>query len=392
MSLRIAYVYAGNAPVFGRRGASVHMQEVVRAFARLGAEVELVARRFGADALPGLDAVRRHKLPRRERAGSGPSERPAERENEQVREALEALGAVDLVYERFSLESHAGMEHARRAAVPGVLEVNGPRIEKAAARGALSDRDAAEDAARIAVESATALVTVSEGVARYVRERFGAGERVHVVPNGVDPERFPAELAARRASSERPFTVGFVGTFKAHHGLETLVDAFARMRPGIPNARLLLVGDGPERAAIAARLANAGLAEAATLAGAVAPQDVPDLLAEMDVGVAPFPARRSYVSPLKVYEYMAAGLPVVASGADQLTELVQDGDTGRRCVPEDAAGLAGALDALAHDPEGRVRMGRAGRERVLERHTWDAVARRIFAIAGVSLDARAAAP
>jgi glycosyltransferase involved in cell wall biosynthesis len=353
LSLRIAYVYAGNAPVFGRRGASVHMQEVVRAFVRLGAEVELVARRFGADALPGLDAVRRHKLPRRERAGSGPSEPPAKRENEQVREALEALGAVDLVYERFSLESRAAMEHARRASVPGVLEINGPRIEKAAARGVLSDRDAAEDAARIAVESATALVTVSEGVEQYVRDRFGAGGRVHVVPNGVDPERFPAELTARRASSERPFTVGFVGTFKAHHGLETLVDAFALMRLGTPDARLLLVGDGPERAAIAARLADAGL---------------------------------------KVYEYMAAGLPVVASGVDQLTELVRDGDTGLRCEPDDAAGLAAALEALAHDPERRARMGRAGRERVLERHTWDAAARRILAIAGVSLDVRAAAP
>jgi alpha-maltose-1-phosphate synthase len=102
---------------------------------------------------------------------------------------------------------------------------------------------------------------------------------------------------------------------------------------------------------------------------------------EMDVGVAPFPARRSYVSPLKVFEYLAAGLPVVASGADQLTDLIAHGETGMVCEPDDASSLAAALDLLSGDPQLRARMGRAGRECVLANHTWDQVAGRILAIA-----------
>jgi glycosyltransferase involved in cell wall biosynthesis len=378
--LRIAYVYAGNAPVFGRRGASVHVQEVIRAFARRDARVELVARRFGGDPLPGLGDVGRIRL---SRPGRRAPRRPPPDPNAEVREALAALGPLDLVYERFSVGSHAAMEHAREIGAGGVLEVNGPRLEKAAARGAIADRSSAEASASRAVDAATAIVTVSEGVARYARDRFAATDRVHVIPNGVDPDRFPAELLERREARGGPFTVGFVGTFKAHHGLDTLVDAFARLRAEEPDARLLLVGDGAERAAIEGRLAGLGLAAAADLTGAVAPADVPARLVAMDVGVAPFPSRRAYVSPLKVYEYLAAGLPVVASGVEQLGGLLGDGDAGVMCAPDDPESLAAALAALARDPERRARMGRTGRRRVLDRHTWDAVAGRILAVAGV---------
>ena len=101
----------------------------------------------------------------------------------------------------------------------------------------------------------------------------------------------------------------------------------------------------------------------------------------MDVGVAPYPARRSYVSPLKVFEYLAAGLPVVASGVDQLAGLLSDGDTGLLFEPGDAGALADALGLLADEPERRASLGRAGRAAVLAHHTWDAVAGRILEVA-----------
>ncbi len=217
-------------------------------------------------------------------------------------------------------------------------------------------------------------------MAEYARARF-PGANVTTIPNGVDPGRFPRELLDEREAATRPFTVGFVGTFKPHHGLDTLVDAFASLRRAERDARLLLVGEGPALSSVRERLEELGLSGAARFTGAVPPDQVPSLLSEMDVGVAPYPTRRSYVSPLKVFEYLAAGLPVVASGAEQITELVGDGEAGLLVEPENPTALAGALQELASEPERRVRLGRAGRAKVLAGHTWDAVAARILALA-----------
>ena len=379
-AVRVAYVYAGKAPVFGRRGASVHMQEVMRALSRRGAEVDLIARLFGHDPLPGLEAVGRHELD--EGSGAGDDL------NARVRATLEALGPRDLVYERFSLGSYAAMEHARAAGSVGVLEVNGPRVEKAAARGAIEDRAVAEEAASRSVAAASAVVAVSEAVAGYVREKYGAGDRVHVVPNGVDPERFPQRLVEDRRARTDAFTVGFVGTFKAHHGLDTLIEAFGLLARNHPDAELLLVGDGPERDAVEIELERRSLADRAALTGAAPPSEIPSLLARMDAAVAPYPTRRHYVSPLKVFEYMAAGLPVVGSGAAQIVELAGGGELGLLVAPDDPAALAGALDRLALDPDLRARLGAQGRARVFSSHTWDAVAERILAFPSVPAGAR----
>jgi glycosyltransferase involved in cell wall biosynthesis len=111
---------------------------------------------------------------------------------------------------------------------------------------------------------------------------------------------------------------------------------------------------------------------------------VPELLAGMDAAVAPYPNLKPfYFSPLKVYEYMAAGLPVVASRIGQLDGLIQDRVNGLLCPPEDAAALAAALDELGNDPRLRQRLGEAARATVVREHSWEAVARRLLRLAGV---------
>jgi glycosyltransferase involved in cell wall biosynthesis len=145
----------------------------------------------------------------------------------------------------------------------------------------------------------------------------------------------------------------------------------------------LIVGDGPERPHLEAELATRGLSEAVLFTGAVAPHEVPGLLASMDVAVAPYPKLANfYFSPLKVYEYMAAGLPIVASRIGQLAELLHHEETALLCPPGDAPALAEALERLRHDAELSQRLGRAARATVLKKHTWNAVARRILSITG----------
>jgi glycosyltransferase involved in cell wall biosynthesis len=109
----------------------------------------------------------------------------------------------------------------------------------------------------------------------------------------------------------------------------------------------------------------------------------------MDVAVAPYPhLPLFYFSPLKVYEYMAAGLPTVASRVGQLTELITDGMTGLLYAPGDTAALTACLDRLRCDRDLRRCLGRAARARVLHEHTWEATADRILHLTGATAVAR----
>jgi len=121
-----------------------------------------------------------------------------------------------------------------------------------------------------------------------------------------------------------------------------------------------------------------------TFSGAVNPDQVPRLLASMDVAVAPYPDRKDfYFSPLKVYEYMAAGLPVVASEVGQLKDLIHHGKNGLLYTPGDHEMLAAMIDRLYRDSFLRTQIGRAGYQMVMADYTWDTLLQRILGFAGV---------
>lgn len=387
MSLRVAYVTADpGVPVFGRKGSSVHVQEVLHVLLGRGATVDLFAGAIGGDKPRSLADVAVHPLPRPAAGDPGVREREALAVNDTLPAALEQSGPFDLIYERHSLWSCSAMEYARESGTAGVLEVNSPLIQEQSAYRGLVDRDAAEAAAWRAFTAAPVIVAVSEPVAEYVRHR--APDRVvHVVPNGVDPERFAACAATRAARDDRTYTVGFVGTLRPWHGLPNLVDAFAILHARDPSSRLLVVGDGPERASLEAALEERQLREATRITGAVSPADVPALLAEMDVAVAPYEQRSDfYFSPLKLFEYMAASLPVVASRVGQITDAVKHERTGLLCEPGYPVSLADALLRLRHDRALRRRLGDAARAEVSAHHTWDGVVRRTLTLAGLSAE------
>ena len=411
---RVAYVSTDpGVPVFGRKGASVHVQAVVRDLRRRGSEVHIVAARVGGDLPRGLDGVIVHELPRI--TGTGPEREDSAKASaaaaSTVLAALHHDAPLDLVYERYSLWSDAAMAWARAQSVASVLEVNAPLIDEQAEHRVLVDRSGAEAIARRAFDAAGSVITVSEPVARWVAERT-TNEQVHVVPNGVDTQYIRPGLEARprtashldqrggetspraashldqragearpRAKGEQPpFTIGFVGTLKPWHGIEVLLDAFARVARTDDVTRLRLVGDGPQRAAVLDQAAALGVADRVDLVGAVAAEDIPAELATMDVAVAPYPQLDDfYFSPLKLYEYLAAGLPVVASDIGPCSQVLDAGRLGVLVSPGDVTELAAAIVGLRADAQLRAELGQAAREAAETRHDWSLVVDRILA-------------
>jgi glycosyltransferase involved in cell wall biosynthesis len=373
-------------PVYGAKGCSVHVQEVVRAFAQRGMTVDLFAARAGGE--PAEDfrsgAIRLHHLQRTVTGDTAEREREALAANTQLEMALQRQGPFDLVYERYSLWSFAGMQYAAARGLPGLLEVNAPLIEEQARERALVNRAGAELAAHEAFASARGLLAVSRPVAAYLERFDTARGKIHVVPNGVDARRVHPNVRPSRPPERGSFVIGFVGTLKRWHGLQTLVAAFELLRRSAPETQLLIVGSGPEEGTVVDELRRRNLLGCTHFTGAVAPSQVPALLTSMHVAVAPAPAIENfYFSPLKIFEYMAAGRPVVASGIGQIAEVIQHDETGLLCAPDNPEALASALDRLRRDPHFRDRLGAASRAAVLASHTWDHTVNRILQVARV---------
>jgi glycosyltransferase involved in cell wall biosynthesis len=267
------------------------------------------------------------------------------------------------------------MRFAHDRGVPSILEVNAPLVDEHARHREALDVAAASESVDRAIRAAALIVAVSEEVAAYVRARGDSTTRLVVEPNGIDPLRFAALHPVR----ERPFTLGFLGTLKPWHGLTALADIFIAVRREVPDAWLLIVGDGPERGALASALDRAGVGDACQWSGAVSPADVGEWLAQMDVGLAPYPADAPfYFSPLKIVEYMAAGVPVIASDVGQISTLLHHGIAGELIPAGDIAGFASACVRLSRAPDRRAALAAAAKDIVHRTATWDAVLARIL--------------
>ncbi|AWE43517.1 glycosyltransferase [Actinobaculum sp. 352] len=266
----------------------------------------------------------------------------------------------------------------------GVLEVNAPLIDEQRTHRELEDEDTAWELLRRQCAAAQAVICVSDPVKRWVHTHTGS-TRVHTVPNGVNTERIRPQPEA-----SGPAIVTFVGTLKPWHGVADLLRA-ANVAKG--PWRLRIIGNGPERDRLE-RLARQ-LRVDTDFRGAVSPARIPEHLAGTAIGVAPYPEPRRaadhYFSPLKVHEYLAAGLPVVASAVGQLPELLRG--VGLLVPPSDPRALAAALDYLAINPQERARLGRLARQRAERQHSWSVAVDRILRLAGLhETDSDAVAP
>jgi glycosyltransferase involved in cell wall biosynthesis len=164
-------------------------------------------------------------------------------------------------------------------------------------------------------------------------------------------------------------------------GLDVLLEAAGRIASEFPNLRVLLVGGGEERAALADQAQRLGIAERVLFRGPVPFEEVPPYLGAATLCVAPLVVATH--SPLKLFEYLACARPVVASDVPGVREIVNDYGCGWLAQRGSADDLAEKLaQALRADPAQLEAMGRRGREAVVRSHSWDHAARQVLPLVG----------
>lgn len=377
----------------GQGVEGVHLLGMARAFERAGASVAIVSP-------PGVEVGRPGAAPVKAGGLRGLWWWLAEHVPETLFEVMEiaynvpatfrigrALGAppADALYERYAFFHVAGALAARRARVPLVLEVNYTAATPLYRRRSRLLRPFARAAERFVFRRADLIVAVSTVLRDTLVAEGVPAARVLVLPNAADPDRFRPERSGEAVRARYGLgdarVVGFTGAFFPWHGVGMLVDALAALLREMPNAGALLVGDGPERSGLEERVRREGLEKRIRFAGWVGHEGLPEHIAAFDVAV--MPDSNEYGSPMKIYEYMAMGKPVVAPCLGPLRDGILDNETGVLFTPRDTAALRQALAGLLGDEERRTRMGARAREHVLANHTWDRNAARVLERLGV---------
>jgi len=412
--MKVLYICADlGIPVLGSKGAATHVRNLIAALRRAGHKVVLTApvlakshweepARPPSQMLtlpPGMATVNavaslKESVARLGVTSSLPSEvRRLLYDQELFGKLLRRFknDAPDVIYERGSIFATAGARLAGELSLPFLLELNAPlSLEQSTYRGG-GLKDLAAQAEKWVLTRADAVLTVSASLKDHAASLGVPVERIHVLPNGVDSALFspgPARAAtrARWGLGEGPL-LGFVGGLRPWHGVELLPALLERLATRYEKLQLVIVGDGPLKEALRLDLSERGLASRTVFTGAVPQEEVPPLLRELTAALAPYPRPEHdfYFSPLKIFEYMACGVAIVASSLGQIAEVVRDDETGLLCPPGDLEAFEAACDRLLSEPPLRCRLGEAAAREAMDRYTWDSNAARIGEIgAGLS--------
>ncbi|MCR4439434.1 MAG: glycosyltransferase family 4 protein [bacterium] len=284
----------------------------------------------------------------------------------------------DLIVSRLERGLFCDLVLARLKGLPFVVEGDCPGVYEAAQfqKDYIQYRLLSRFIEWLNVRQADAVIVVSEQLRSYFARSGVSPARLHVVSNGADPQSFSPQVSGARVRQRYALTgesvVGFIGSFSTWHGIENLAELMSRLQARAPAVKFLLVGTGGRwKGWLERYVAEHGLAGSVIFAGYVDYQEMPEYLAAMDVVVAPYPQLPFfYYSPVKIYEYMAAGKPVVSTAIGQIAEVIQDGVTGFLCPPDELDCLVQKIALLVGNPLLRRRMGQAARQAILEQHTW----------------------
>lgn len=392
--MRMAYLLTDHGiPVFGDKGASVHVRELSNALCDMGHTVSILCGKRGSGSYESKFECQ--KVPEISATSAqvqddDPNAARIAKESRYLQSAESMVNVFlhehakkrfDVMYERYSLWSKAGVTAAKKAGIPVILEVNAPLVVEQSAYRELALADEAKAIEHACFSQADVIITVSETLAQYVIDHGGHQDQVVVMPNGVNDGLFhPMVTAANVAEAEGRFVIAFSGSLKQWHGVDVLMTAFQELCRRMAGLHLLVIGDGPMSEWLQGFVAGSNLQSNVTFTGWTPHHQIPALIAAADVCVAPYPQLENfYFSPLKLFEYLAMGKPVIASDIGQIRAVIQHHENGILVPPGNERHLADALEMLCVNAPLRAQLSAAAYQSSRP-YTWKQNAARVTAI------------
>jgi glycosyltransferase involved in cell wall biosynthesis len=320
----------------------------------------------------------RYNVPGLRQYSGVPLDRRVQENAERLLDLVHSTAPAAIIAGTPDLNGVAALGLRSATGIPVIYDVRGfPEMSWAVQTGG-SDTELyrrRRDAETACASAADAVITLSETMRQELGGRGVDASRVFVVPHIVDSDRFAPrprnQELARSYGLEGKLVVGSVTSLTDYEGIDDLIRAVALARAEGPEIAALIVGDGRYRPALEELVTELRIRDSVVFTGRLEQDQVPHHYALLDLFAIP---RRDLevcraVTPLKPFEALAMGIPVLASDLPALAEIVSTSGGGRTVAPGSERELAEAILDLGRDAPARERLGRSGREHVLTQHT-----------------------
>lgn len=292
--------------------------------------------------------------------------------------------SIDLIYERLTQNKTTVSVCAQKYEIPLIVQSDAPaedRRDWGAPLFFLTKR-----LENTVLKQAVAITVVSTPLKKYYERTGIDAQKIFVIPNGINQEFFSPENVSRDVRSELGLDdkviVGFVGTIVFYHGIELFSTLARNCRSSGDDVHFMIVGAdqvyGQGIDQLRSTLDREQLSNMFTFTGPIPNTEVPNYIAAMDICL--LPRFMWYGSPMKIFEYAAMRKAIVAPDQENIRDVLTHGETAILVEPENPDKLVQAVQELVRDERLRDQLGKAARERILSRHTWNKNAERILEI------------
>lgn len=294
---------------------------------------------------------------------------------------ISALRGYDVLYERDSTISYGGIIAARRLGIPIAMEINGDLIEEWKQMGLNFSKNQESVVHFITGQTyrhVTHLVTVGETLRKRLIQRWKLDpSHISVVRNGAeidlfaDPGAVP-DLRSRYKINSGPMVI-FTGSFQPWHGVDLILDAFNRVVPLMPDATMVFVGDGQFWSDLKTQASSLNLDGQVVFTGKVDHKVVAQLMDSADIAVIYHRGNAAEIveTPLKLFEYMAAGKAIIAPDVPNMKRILTNRSNALLIQPDDPIALGNAMVELINDAALRKSLGCKARDDAIKNHSWD---------------------
>lgn len=284
---------------------------------------------------------------------------------------------ISLVWEQHDLFPGIGYKLAKKYNVPFILYVHAPQVWETSKWGVKRPiwGKIIEKIEAKSLKRADLVACVSEQVSKKLIEMGVPKEKIHISPMAVDPHLFDdinSNSIKRKFDLNNKLVLGWTGSFRSFHGLDLLIKTFNQVLMAVPNAILLLIGDGKEREEIEKLVENLDISENVIFAGRKSFIDVPKYVNAFDVAIVSARSSKDFhYSPLKLREYLGAGIASLAPNAGEIPKTFKDNLHLRIYEIGEIESTSQIIIELFRDQEKRQNLGKNGKEYILNNGTWD---------------------